>query len=108
MKLRRYASLLFLSTLFSASMFPQGLNTAASKGDWEEINFEFNSQIITDGFPSMLRLAELLNQNPGYKVRVEGNTDYIGSNRYNERLGQRRADAVKAFLVKYGARDSQI
>ena len=32
----------------------------------------------------------------------------IGSNRYNQRLGQRRADAVRDFLVKYGANASQI
>lgn len=104
----RYASLLFLFILFSSCLLAQGLNTTASKDDWEEINFEFNSPILTDGYPSLLRLAELLQQNSGYKVRVEGNADVIGSNRYNERLGQRRADAVKAFLVKYGARDNQI
>ena len=108
MKFQRYASLLVLILLFCATMSAQGLNTTASKTDWEEINFEFNSHILTDGYPSLLRLAELLQQNSGYKVRVEGNTDVIGSNRYNEKLGQRRADAIKAFLVKYGARDSQI
>ena len=30
------------------------------KDDWEEINFEFNSSVLSDGFPSLLRLAELL------------------------------------------------
>src|SRR5437016_3941221 len=34
------------------SSAPQGwVNTQASKDDWEEINFEFNSSILTDGFP---------------------------------------------------------
>ena len=108
MRYQRYFSLLFLFTLLSSCLFSQGLNTTASKDDWEEINFEFNSPVLTDGYPSLLRLAELLQKHPDYKVKLEGHADVIGSNRYNERLGQRRADAVKAFLVKYGASDGQI
>src|SRR5947209_7312778 len=106
--MRRYAALLFLFSLFSSCIFAQGLNTTASKDDWEEINFEFNSSILSDGYPSLLRLADLLHQHTDYKVKLEGNTDKIGSNRYNDRLGQRRADTVKSFLVKYGAADGQI
>lgn len=108
MQRQRYISLLFLFTLLSSCLFAQGLNTTASKEDWEEINFEFNSPVLTDGYPSLLRLAELLQKHPDYKVKLEGHADVIGSNRYNERLGQRRADAVKAFLVKYGAGDAQV
>lgn len=88
--------------------FSQWVNVQASKDDWEEINFEFDSHILTDGFPSLLRLAELLSQNPDYKVRLVGHADYIGSSQYNERLGLRRANAVKAFLEKYGARPGQV
>jgi hypothetical protein len=108
MRYQRYFSLMFLFTLLSSCLFSQGLNTTASKDDWEEINFEFNSPVLTDGYPSLLRLAELLQKHPDHKVKLEGHADVIGSNRYNERLGQRRADAVKAFLVKYGAADGQI
>ncbi len=108
MRYQRISSLLFLSTLLSSCLFSQGLNTTASKEDWEEINFEFNSPVLTDGYPSLLRLAELLQKHPDHKVKLEGHADVIGSNRYNERLGQRRADAVKAFLQKYGAAENQI
>jgi len=108
MRYQRYASILFLFVVFSSCLFAQGVNTTASKDDWEEINFEFNSPVLTDGYPSLLRLAELLQKHPDYRVRLEGHADVIGSNRYNERLGQRRADAVKAFLVKYGAGNGQI
>lgn len=108
MKFRRYSTLLVLFALLSTCLYSQGLNTTASKDDWEEINFEFNSHILTDGYPSLLRLAELLQKHPDYKVRIEGHADVIGSNRYNERLGQRRAETVKAFLVKYGATDAQL
>src|SRR4028118_1783575 len=108
MRYQRYVSLLFLFTLLSSCLFSQGLNTTASKEDWEEINFEFNSPVLTDGYPSLLRMAELLQKHTDYKVRLEGHADVIGSNRYNERLGQRRADTVRDFLVKYGAGAGQI
>ena len=94
--------------LFGSVAFSQGLDTSAKKDDWEEINFEFDSHILTDGYPSLLRLAELLNQNPDYKVRLEGHTDFIGSSAYNDTLSQRRAEMVRDFLVKYGARAAQI
>lgn len=106
--LKKFATLLVLLPLITISVSAQGLDTRASKDDWEEINFEFNSSVLVDGFPSLLRLAELLQQNPGYKVAVEGHTDRLGGNGYNDKLGMARANTVRDFLVKYGARANQI
>ena len=109
--LRHRSSLIFaLVVVFAlaASLFAQGLNTKASKDDWEEINFEFDSSMLSDGYPSLLRLADLLNQHQDYKVQVEGHTDWMGSDPYNDKLAIARAVAVKDFLVKYGARASQV
>ncbi|MEK7994352.1 MAG: OmpA family protein, partial [Planctomycetota bacterium] len=86
----------------------QGLQTTATKDDWEEINFEFNSPILSDGYPSLLRMAELLGKNPSFKVKLEGHTDWIGSEKYNEKLGMARAATVKSFLVKYGAASERV
>ena len=95
--------------LLASGLYAQGLNPAGQqKDDWEEINFEFNSSILSDGYPSLLRMADLLREHPDYRVKVTGHTDYVGSNPYNQRLGQRRADAVRDFLVKYGAQAGQI
>jgi hypothetical protein len=95
--------------LLASSLFAQGLNTGGqTKEDWEEINFEFNSSILSDGYPSLLRLSELLSQHRDYKVKVTGHTDYVGSASYNDKLAQKRAEAVKAFLVKYGVGDAQV
>jgi hypothetical protein len=95
--------------LLASSLFAQGMNTGGqTKEDWEEINFEFNSSILSDGYPSLLRLADLLGQHRDYRVKVTGNTDYVGSGAYNDKLALKRADAVKAFLVKYGVADNQI
>jgi OmpA family len=97
------------SLLVTVYLYAQGLNPGnQTKDDWEEINFEFNSAILSDGYPSLLRLADLLSQHRDYKVRITGNTDIVGSNNYNERLGLARANAVRDFLIKYGAGANQI
>ena len=95
---------------FASGLFAQGLNppSTQTKDAWEDINFEFNSSILSDGYPSMLRLADLLSQHRDYHVKVTGNTDYVGSARYNDRLALARANAVKEFLVKYGAGADQV
>src|SRR5262249_22935361 len=95
--------------LLASGLFAQGTNTGGQqKNDWEEINFEFNSSILSDGYPSLLRLAELLGQHRDYKVKVTGHTDYVGSAAYNDKLAVRRAEAVEAFLVRDGAAGNQI
>jgi hypothetical protein len=106
--LQRLLKLLPLTLTLGGLAFSQWVNVSATKDDWEEINFEFDSHILTDGFPSLLRLAELLSENPDYRIRVVGHTDFIGSAQYNDRLAMRRANAVKAFLEKYGARPDQV
>ena len=105
---RRCIALLSTALLVGTGLWAQGLDTQASKDDWEEINFDFNSSVLVDGFPSLLRLAELLQANGGYHVRVEGHTDGIGSDSFNQKLGLERANTVRDFLVKYGARTNQI
>jgi hypothetical protein len=94
----------------ASALFAQGLNAPANqtKEDWEEINFEFDSHVLSDGYPSLLRLADLLGQHRDYKVAVIGNTDSVGGNPYNDKLALDRANTVKQFLVKYGANADQV
>ena len=105
---RKLTLLVTLAGFAAACSYAQGLTTNASKDDWEEVNFEYNSSVLSDGYPSLLRLADLLHQHAGYRVKVEGNTDNLGSPKYNEKLGLARATTVKDFLVKYGASANQI
>ena len=105
--LQRFTAFLAIP-IFAAGLLAQGIDTQATKDDWEEINFDYNSSVLVDGFPSLLRLAELLQQQQGFRVRIEGHTDGIGSQSFNEKLGMARANTVRDFLVKYGARATQI
>jgi hypothetical protein len=97
-----------LLALASGLAWNQGLNTQVNKNDWEEINFDFDSSILVDGFPSLLRLAEQLQANPGHRVLIEGYTDRLGNAAYNQTLGLARANAVRDFLLKYGATATQL
>jgi outer membrane protein OmpA-like peptidoglycan-associated protein len=45
------------------------------------------------------KLAVFLSKYPDRTVQIEGHTDSIGSDEYNQGLSQRRADAVKSYLV---------
>ncbi|MDQ1471564.1 MAG: hypothetical protein QOJ99_3044 [Bryobacterales bacterium] len=105
---QKLPGIVLVAVLSGRVLFAQAIETKARANDWEEINFEFNQAVIVDGFPGLLRLADQLKQHPDYKVVLTGNADQIGSNRYNQALSQRRAEAVSAFLQKYGAQANQI
>ena len=53
-------------------------------------------------------LVTFLQKNPERQVMIEGHTDSVGSESSNLDLSQRRADAVRAFLLQNGAKASQI
>ena len=52
--------------------------------------------------PLLSDVAAILNAHEELDVRVEGHTDNVGKEAANQTLSQRRADAVKAYLVKKG------
>lgn len=72
-----------------------------------DIAFDFNKHTLNDLGKSRVRqAAQILSAQPGLKVVVEGHTDYIGTDEYNMKLGQRRADTVAKELAELGV-DSQ-
>lgn len=71
--------------------------------------FETNKSDLKPGAQNNFRrLAEALKQRSGRTVVVEGHTDSQGSNDYNLALSQRRADAVKNYLINYGVDANRI
>jgi len=61
-----------------------------------------------DAQQTLFAQAEWLNANPGARIQVEGHCDERGTREYNLALGERRAEAVKAFLVGAGVDESRI
>lgn len=53
-------------------------------------------------------MIELLNKNPQRKIEVGGHTDDVGDDASNLSLSQRRAEAVKDYLVKNGVAESRV
>lgn len=60
------------------------------------------SDLRPDARASLTKTAEFLRNYPQFKVTVEGHCDERGSTEYNLGLGDRRANAVKQFLVSLG------
>jgi outer membrane protein OmpA-like peptidoglycan-associated protein len=72
----------------------------------EDIHFDFDKATLTPAATSILNSnIKTLKENTGINVRIEGNTCQHGSDDYNMRLGERRADAVKEYLAKEGGID---
>lgn len=67
------------------------------------VYFDFNkADIRADQRDGLAHSAEYLRQNPQVKLNIEGNCDSRGSTEYNLLLGDRRAAAVKNYLVQLG------
>jgi len=47
-------------------------------------------------------VVTVMNNNPGLKFEIQGHTDNVGSAAYNQTLSQKRAWAVKSYLLKHG------
>ncbi len=67
------------------------------------VHFDFDkSAIRPDAVPILNEAAETLKGEGGVAVIVEGHTDSVGTDAYNQKLSHRRADAVRQYLVKHG------
>lgn len=74
-----------------------------------DVNFEFDSaQLTSSAEQTLSNVAEKLNSNVQVEVRLEGYTDSIGSEQYNQDLSQRRADSVMQYLISQGVNSDRI
>jgi peptidoglycan-associated lipoprotein len=73
------------------------------------IYFGYDKAVLPpESLPLLEMHAAFLSSSPNRRVMIEGNTDERGTREYNLALGERRADAVRTFLVSAGVRRSQI
>jgi peptidoglycan-associated lipoprotein len=70
--------------------------------------FDFDQAIVRRaGHEELDKHAKALSSDPGLRVRLEGHADERGPREYNLALGERRANALRAYLVAQGASRSQ-
>jgi len=75
------------------------------RGCWilGDIFFDFDKSVIKSRFyPELNAVVKVLNKDASLKVRIEGNTDNIGTAKYNMGLSERRANSVMKYLVNAG------
>ncbi|HOY30442.1 MAG TPA: OmpA family protein [Bacteroidales bacterium] len=67
------------------------------------IQFETGKDIIRPvSFPILNNVAKIMKENKEYNLLINGHTDNVGDDQSNMTLSQKRADAVKAYLIKNG------
>jgi outer membrane protein OmpA-like peptidoglycan-associated protein len=74
-----------------------------------DVLFDFNKYTLKPTAREKLaKVSGILLAYPDLKVQVEGYTDSIGSEEYNQKLSEQRADSVKDYLASQNVRDSNI
>ncbi|AXA33128.1 OmpA family protein [Francisella adeliensis] len=73
------------------------------------VYFGFDSNDVTDDAKTCLdQTADYLIAHPNQPIKLSGNTDPRGSDKYNFNLGQKRADAVNQYLLSKGVNQDQV
>lgn len=75
-----------------------------------DVLFDFNKASLKPGAREKLaKLAGILLAYPGnYRIEIEGHTDAVGTDEYNLKLSQDRAESVRYFIVQSGLAENRI
>jgi outer membrane protein OmpA-like peptidoglycan-associated protein/tetratricopeptide (TPR) repeat protein len=69
----------------------------------ENIFYDFDKATLRpESSVALDKLVDLLNENPNVTIELSAHTDCRGSDQYNERLSQRRAESVVNYLIEHG------
>jgi peptidoglycan-associated lipoprotein len=86
-----------------------GDSDAGKAGPLQTVYFDFNSASLNSGTRASLQNnAEFLKKNETVEVQIEGHCDERGGVQYNLALGEKRAMAVKQYLVSMGVNSSRV
>ncbi len=90
---------------------PAGANID-ERGCWvleADYLFDFDKAVVKPQYYAMLDdVANVMRQNPGMRLELQGHTDSIGTEAYNMGLSRRRAEAVRNYLVRQGISASRL
>jgi outer membrane protein OmpA-like peptidoglycan-associated protein len=76
---------------------------------FDEVRFDLDKAVLRPEARTILdQAARTLKENPDVRVQIEGHTSLEASERYNMTLGDRRAHAVRDYLVSQGVDSSRL
>ncbi len=105
------AALVFLAACSSSEQAAAPASTTVTPGSiadfkqnvGDRVYFDFDQSVVReDGRSTLSKQAEWLKKYTNYPITIEGKCDERGTREYNLALGERRANAVKQFLVAQG------
>lgn len=75
-----------------------------------DVKFDFDKSVVkSESYGDIKSLADFMSQYPQTTTVVEGHTDSVGTDAYNQRLSERRANAVRDVLVnQYGVGSNRV
>lgn len=74
-----------------------------------DVLFDFNKYTLkTEAREKLAKVSGILLAYPNLKLQVEGYTDNIGSDEYNQKLSEQRADSVRDYLVSQSVPDGNV
>jgi OOP family OmpA-OmpF porin len=82
-----------------------------SVGCWvlNDVLFDIDKSVIRpEAYPVLNQVVEVFERNPDIRVEVQGHTDSTASAQYNQGLSERRAAAIKAYLVSHGIANQRL
>jgi len=86
-----------------------GTNVSGGGQDWENILFDFDKFFLRDKSKNVLdNVYNFMKANPTVQIRLDGHTDWFGSEPYNVKLSERRALSAHKYLIDKGIAPNRI
>ena len=74
-----------------------------------DVKFDFDKSVVKSQYmPDIRNVADFMKQYPATTTTVAGYTDSVGPDAYNQKLSERRANAVRAALVNDGVESGRV
>lgn len=67
-----------------------------------------SAKLQKSSFKGLNDVAKIMSENPGMSLAIDGHTDWVGSDEYNQKLSDGRAASVRDYIISKGVDASRI
>jgi len=93
---------------YGCPMIPAEVSKRVSTAAKNILFITGSSKLQSSSFKGLNDVANIMNENPGMSLAIDGHTDNVGSDESNQKLSDDRANSVKNYLVSKGVDASRI